>query len=44
MITRERVAVLTSKRKKVLLENMEVPVDYEGPKLVVTLRDPNQDN
>ena len=36
--------MLTSRRKKVLLEQMAVPTDYEGPRLSVTLRDPNTEN
>jgi len=44
VLTKDKIAVLTSKRKKVLLEEMEVPPGYEGPALSVTLRDPNADN
>ena len=31
ILTKLKIAVLTSRRKKVLLEQMEVPQDYQGP-------------
>ena len=33
VVTKEKIAVLTSRRKKVLLEQMEVPEGYSGPQM-----------
>jgi hypothetical protein len=40
---KNKVVVLTSNRKKVLLEEMKAPEEYKGPKVEVFLRDPNPD-
>ena len=37
--TTEKVVVLTSKRKKEILDSMVCPKDYKGPPLTVLLRD-----
>ena len=39
--TRERCVILTSNRKKKILEEMKKPENYEGPPLEIILRDPN---
>ena len=44
IVTKEKIAILTSRRKKVLLEEMEIPAEYKGPSLAVTLRDANAEN
>ena len=41
IVTKSKVAFLTSRRKKTLLEQMEKPADYKGPALEVILREPN---
>jgi nucleosome binding factor SPN SPT16 subunit len=40
--TRNSLVVLTSNRKKQILEKMEAPSYYKGPKLEVILRDPKE--
>jgi len=40
-ISREKLVVLTSNRKKQILDKMVVPESYKGPKVEVILRDPN---
>ena len=41
IVTKQKVSFLTSRRKKSLLESMEPPTGYTGPKLEVILRDAN---
>jgi nucleosome binding factor SPN SPT16 subunit len=40
-ISRSNFVILTSGRKKQILEKMEVPENYKGPKIQIILRDPN---
>jgi nucleosome binding factor SPN SPT16 subunit len=43
IFVKNKVVVLTSNRKKVLLEEMKAPEEYKGPLVEVILRDPNPD-
>ena len=43
ILTKNKVAFLTSKRKKLLLENVEKPKDCESFDLEVILREANQE-
>jgi len=40
---RKKIVVLTSNRKKQLLDEMKAPEGYKGPVVEVILRDPNVD-
>ena len=42
IVTPEKVVFLTSKRKKILLEEMEKPEGYEGPQVTVVLREASE--
>ena len=38
-ISKNKAVFLTSKRKKEILEKMETPANYSGPKVEIILRD-----
>lgn len=40
-ITKDKLVILTSTRKQQILQKMETPEGYSGPKLDIILRDPN---
>lgn len=42
-LAKDKIVVLTSNRKKVLLDEMKAPDGYKGVHVEVVLRDPNQD-
>jgi nucleosome binding factor SPN SPT16 subunit len=42
-IQKDKICVLTSNRKKTLLDEMKAPESYKGPMVEVVLRDPNVD-